>query len=57
VFSKSNRRRKISGRFWTALAERSGDSAFGVANPKRLAFSKRRRAPLAAAVQKFSSGA
>jgi hypothetical protein len=40
--------RETGGSFWTALAERSGDSAFvwtTRAGPKR------RRAPLAAAVQ------
>jgi hypothetical protein len=37
--------------FWSALAERSGDSAFDGTTPAVVLFSKRRRASLAAAVQ------
>jgi hypothetical protein len=39
------------GNFWTALAERSGDSAFGRMTSADALFPKRRRASLAAAVQ------
>jgi len=40
----------FGGSFWTTLAERSGDSAFRL----RTELPKRRRAPLAAAVQIYS---
>jgi hypothetical protein len=39
--------------FWTALAERSGDSAFCEIYRFVGTFPKRRRAPLAAAVQNY----